>query len=145
MTCDSRFTFSHLAIWQGFCVWWQGGCGSEYAVYLTHVLSMLHLIETFCESAPQLTHMMYIMLHCNQGIDIMDSTVGEWLYRATMGPIWYFNWFNIAEGHIRSRSVIYHAFMITNSGILLVTWWFSQDVVMAQLFLFRQTALLFKS
>lgn len=53
------------AIWQGFRVWRQGGAGSEYAVYMTHDLSMLRLIETFCESAPQLTLMMYIMLRSN--------------------------------------------------------------------------------
>lgn len=53
------------AIWQGFCVWWRGEQGSEYAAYLTHDLSMLRLIETFCESIPQLSLMIYIMIHSN--------------------------------------------------------------------------------
>ncbi|XP_042151073.1 XK-related protein 8.3 isoform X2 [Oncorhynchus tshawytscha] len=54
------------AIWQGFRVWWRQEQGSGYAVYLTHDLSMLRLIETFCESAPQLTLMTHIMLHTNK-------------------------------------------------------------------------------
>lgn len=54
------------AIRQGFRVWWRKQEGSEYAVYLTHDLSMLRLIETFCESAPQLTLMIYVMLCTNK-------------------------------------------------------------------------------
>lgn len=54
------------AIRQGFRVWWRKQEGSEYAVYLTHDLSMLRLIETFCESAPQLTLMIYVMLYTNK-------------------------------------------------------------------------------
>ncbi|KAK9957212.1 hypothetical protein ABG768_011476 [Culter alburnus] len=220
--CQLGFFIRHLsAIWQGFRVWWRGGSGSEYAVYLTHDLSMLRLIETFCESAPQLTLMMYIMLRNNharmvqcvsvvasttsvawmvvdyhrslrsflpdkdkqgwlssvvyffwnlfligprvaavalfasvlpcyiaahflslwpffvlwawrQGTDFMDSTGGEWLYRATIGLIWYFSWFNVSEGHTRGRSFIYHTFMISDTGILLATWWFYRDAERTQ-------------
>lgn len=54
------------AIRQGFRVWWWKERGSEYAIYLTHDLSMLRLIETFCESAPQLTLMIYVMLRTNK-------------------------------------------------------------------------------
>ncbi|XP_066531891.1 XK-related protein 8.3 [Hoplias malabaricus] len=211
------FFLRHIsAIWLGFCVWWRGDGGSEYAVYLTHDLSLLRLIETFCESAPQLSLMIYIMLHTNhartiqyvsamasttsiawmvvdyhrslrsflpnanqqawpssmvyflwnllliaprvltvalftsvlpqyiaahylclwlvfvlwawlQGTDFMEGPVGEWLYRATIGSIWYFSWFNVAEGKTRWRSVIYHSFIITDSGILLFTWWWLRD------------------
>ncbi|XP_019905601.2 XK-related protein 8.3 isoform X2 [Esox lucius] len=209
------------AIWQGFRVWWRREEGSEYAVYLTHDLSMLRLIETFCESAPQLTLMTHIMLHTDraravqyvsvmasitsiawmvvdyhrslrsflpdkakqgwcsafvyflwnllliaprvaavalfstvlpslvaahflliwpvlvfwawrQQTDFMDSVGGEWLYRATVGLIWYFSWFNVAEGGTRWRSIIYHAFMATDGGILLVTWWCYRDPVATQ-------------
>ncbi|XP_041740984.1 XK-related protein 8 isoform X1 [Coregonus clupeaformis] len=209
------------AIWQGFCVWWRREQGSGFAVYLTHDLSMLRLIETFCESAPQLTLMTHIMLHTNkartvqcvsvvasttsiawmvvdyhrslrsflpdkakqgwgsalvyflwnllliaprvasvalfatvlpsyvaahflliwpvlvfwvwcQETDFMDSAGGEWLYRATVGLIWYFSWFNVAEGGTRGRSIIYHSFMATDGGILLVTWWFYRDPVLTQ-------------
>ncbi|XP_049458197.1 XK-related protein 8.3 [Epinephelus fuscoguttatus] len=216
------FLCRHIfAIRQGFRVWWRKEEGSEYAVYLTHDLSMLRLIETFCESAPQLTLMIYVMLHTNkartvqfvsiaasttsiawmvvdyhrslrsflpdkakqgwcssliyflwnllliaprvaalalfasvlswyiaihflmlwpvfvtwawrQGTDFMDSTGGEWLYRATVGLIWYFSWFNVAEGQTRGRSIIYHSFITTDGGILLATWWFYRDPVQTE-------------
>uniref|UniRef100_A0A8C6TQZ5 XK-related protein n=1 Tax=Neogobius melanostomus TaxID=47308 RepID=A0A8C6TQZ5_9GOBI len=208
-------------IWQGFRVWRRHKDGSEYAVYLTHDLSMLRLIETFCESAPQLTLMIYVMLQTNkartvqfvsvaasttsmawmvvdyhrslrsfvpdkakqtwsssvvyflwnlflmaprvaalalftsvlpaaivphfaliwvvfvlwawrQHTDFMDSAGGEWLYRATVGLIWYFSWFNVAEGRTRGRSVIYHAFVTVDCGILLTTWWVYRDPLRSQ-------------
>ncbi|XP_030644307.1 XK-related protein 8.3 [Chanos chanos] len=213
------------AIWQGFRVWWHGELGSEFAVYLTHDLSLLRLIETFCESTPQLTLMTYIMLRTNQArtvqyvsviasatsvawmvvdyhrslrsflpekakqswyssvvyfvwnllliaprvatvalfasvlthwvglhvlllwpalvlwawlqkTDLMDSAAGEWLYRATVGVIWYYSWFNVAEGRTRGRSIIYHLFLATDSGILLVTWWIYRDSELTQSYAF---------
>ncbi|XP_054462173.1 XK-related protein 8.3 [Anoplopoma fimbria] len=216
------FLCRHIsAIRQGFRVWWRKEEGSEYAVYLTHDLSMLRLIETFCESAPQLTLMIYVMLTTNkartvqfvsiaasttsiawmvvdyhrslrsflpdkakqgwcssliyflcnllliaprvaalalfasvlseymaahflmlwsvfalwawrQGTDFMDSVAGEWLYRATVGLIWYFSWFNVAEGQTRSRSIIYHSFITTDGVILLTTWWCYRDPVQTE-------------
>ncbi|KAJ0003130.1 hypothetical protein NQD34_018170 [Periophthalmus magnuspinnatus] len=208
-------------IWQGFRVWWRKEEGSEYAVYLTHDLSMLRLIETFCESAPQLTLMIYVMLQTNkartvqfvsiaasttsmawmvvdyhrslrsfvpdkakqtwssslvyflwnlllisprvaslalfssvlssyiavhftllwvvfvawvwrQKTDFMDSHAGEWLYRATVGLIWYFSWFNVAEGQTRDRSIIYHSFITVDCAILLTTWWLYRDPIESQ-------------
>ncbi|XP_044028830.1 XK-related protein 8.3 [Siniperca chuatsi] len=216
------FLCRHIsAIRQGFRVWWRKQEGSEYAVYLTHDLSMLRLIETFCESAPQLTLMIYVMLRTNkartvqfvsiaasttsiawmvvdyhrslrsflpdkakqgwcssliyflwnllliaprvaalalfasvlpryiaahflmlwfvfvlwvwrQRTDFMDSVSGEWLYRATVGLIWYFSWFNVAEGQTRGRSIIYHSFITTDGGILLATWWCYRDPVQTE-------------
>ncbi|XP_070777454.1 XK-related protein 8.3 [Enoplosus armatus] len=216
------FLCRHIsAIRQGFRVWWRKQEGSEYAVYLTHDLSMLRLIETFCESAPQLTLMIYVMLRTNkartvqfvsiaasttsiawmvvdyhrslrsflpdkakqgwcssviyflwnllliaprvaalalfssvlpgyiavhflmlwfvfvfwvwrQRTDFMDSVSGEWLYRATVGLIWYFSWFNVAEGQTRGRSIIYHSFVTTDGGILLATWWCYRDPVQTE-------------
>ncbi|XP_053494238.1 XK-related protein 8.3 [Ictalurus furcatus] len=216
------FFFRHVsAIWQGFCVWWRGERGSEYAAYLTHDLSMLRLIETFCESIPQLSLMIYIMIHSNhartiqyvsavastisvawmvvdyhralrfflpektkqtwlssavyflwnllligprvvcvslftsvlscyvfahflslwlvfvlwaslQDTKFMDSKAGEWLYRATVGVIWYFSWFNVVEGRTRGRSAIYHMFVVTDSAILTVTWWCYRDLETSQ-------------
>ncbi|XP_020783178.1 XK-related protein 8.3 [Boleophthalmus pectinirostris] len=208
-------------IWQGFRVWWRREEGSDYAVYLTHDLSMLRLIETFCESAPQLTLMIYVMLQTNkartvqfvsiaasttsmawmvvdyhrslrsfvpdkakqtwssslvyflwnlllisprvaslalfssvlssfialhfallwvvfvawvwrQKTDFMDSRAGEWLYRATVGLIWYFSWFNVTEGRTRGRSVIYHSFITVDCVILLTTWWLYRDPIESQ-------------
>ncbi|XP_038133836.1 XK-related protein 8-like [Cyprinodon tularosa] len=209
------------AIRQGFRVWWRKEEGSEYAVYLTHDLSMLRLIETFCESAPQLILMIYVMLSTNQARTVqfvsvaastmsiawmvvdyhrslrsflpdkakqrwgpsliyflwnllligprvgalalfssvlpvliaphflllwlvfvvwvwkqstafMDSAGGEWLYRATVGLIWYFSWFNVAEGRTLGRSLIYHSFIAVDVVILLATWWSYRDLVQSR-------------
>ena len=65
-----------------------------------------------------------------QKTDFMDSAGGEWLYRATVGFIWYFSWFNVAEGRTRGNSVIYHSFMVVDGGILLITWWWYRDPVL---------------
>ncbi|KAM9384802.1 XK-related protein 8.3 [Pholidichthys leucotaenia] len=216
------FLCRHIsAIRQGFRVWWRNKEGSEYAVYLTHDLSMLRLIETFCESAPQLTLMIYVLLSTNkartvqivsvaasttsiawmvvdyhrslrsflpdkaqqawgssfiyflwnllliapriatlalfcavlpgyialhflllwaafvlwawwQGTEFMDSVGGEWLYRATVGLIWYFSWFNVVEGQTRVRSFIYHFFTTVDGVILLTTWWWHRDPVQTE-------------
>lgn len=67
LTLFSHPTLRHIsAIRQGFKVWWRKEEGSDYALYLTHDLTMLRLIETFCESAPQLTLMIYVMLRTNK-------------------------------------------------------------------------------
>ncbi|XP_030202275.1 XK-related protein 8 [Gadus morhua] len=178
------------------------------AVYLSHDLSMLRLIEAFSESAPQLVLMLTVMLQtgdwqdpvtvlkavgsasaiacsvtlyhrslrsfltdkakqgpvssllyfiCNLllifprlaalalfayaqpcyifahflccwavlfflawccGTDFMDSSAGEWLYRATVGLIWYFSWFNVSAGRSVYRGVFYHAWMLLDLLLL---------------------------
>ncbi|MGH0190893.1 UNVERIFIED_CONTAM: hypothetical protein FKN15_052568 [Acipenser sinensis] len=57
----------------------------------------------------------------------MDSGPGEWLYRAMVALIWYFSWFNVAEGKTMGRSLIYHTFMAMDSSILLGTWYWYRD------------------
>ncbi|XP_028819312.1 XK-related protein 8-like [Denticeps clupeoides] len=186
------------------------------AVYLNHDLSMLRLIETFVESAPQLALMMCVMLlrddleiitglktaaslsaiafsvlmyhrslrsflpnkanqdwssslvyflwnllligprlgalalfasvePCytaahflvlwpvlvlwawRQDTDFMDSQCGEWLYRATVGVIWYFSWFNVSAGSTRNKSIIYHSLMSVDTAVLLTVWFFKKE------------------
>nr|XP_046272857.1 XK-related protein 8 [Scatophagus argus] len=183
----------------------------DFAVYLSHDLSMLRLIETFSESAPQLVLMLTItlqrghlepvtvlkavgsasaiafsmtmyhrslrsflpekekqkltssvvffawnlfliasrltalalfasMLPCfifthffcswlllfffawRSKTDFMDSACGEWLYRATVGLIWYFDWFNVVEGRTRYRTAIYHGYMLADISLLCGLW-----------------------
>lgn len=57
-----------------------------------------------------------------QETDFMDSAGGEWLYRATVGLIWYFSWFSIVEGHTRQRSTIYHTWIGVDIGMLCGFW-----------------------
>jgi len=49
---------------------------------------------------------------------LMDCAAGEWLYRATVGLIWYFSWFNVAEGRTLSRCALYHTWMLLDMGLL---------------------------
>lgn len=74
----------------------------------------------------------FVLWVWRQRTDFMDSVCGEWLYRATVGLIWYFSWFNVAEGRTRGRSIIYHTFITTDGGILLATWWFYRDPVQTE-------------
>ncbi|XP_065327861.1 XK-related protein 8-like [Pelmatolapia mariae] len=53
--------------------------------------------------------------------NFMDDPRGEWLYRSTVGLIWYFNWFSVAKG-MRIRSVLYHAYILIDICILCGLW-----------------------
>lgn len=52
----------------------------------------------------------------------MNSSRGEWLYRATVGLIWYFNWLNVVEGRTRSRTLLYHGYMLADISLLCALW-----------------------
>ncbi|XP_060948961.1 XK-related protein 8-like [Limanda limanda] len=52
----------------------------------------------------------------------MDSPGAEWLYRATVGLIWYFNWFNVAEGSTRTRILLYHGYKLADISLLCGLW-----------------------
>ncbi|XP_068567466.1 XK-related protein 8 [Cebidichthys violaceus] len=54
--------------------------------------------------------------------DFMESPCGEWLYRATVGLIWYFDWFNVAEGRTRYRTLLYHGYMLMDISLLCALW-----------------------
>ncbi|XP_027033676.1 XK-related protein 8-like [Tachysurus fulvidraco] len=68
-----------------------------------------------------------------QKTDFMDSRAGEWLYRATVGIIWYFSWFNIVSGSTRHKAVIYHVVMLMDTMLLLGLWWWKRSVESARL------------
>uniref|UniRef100_A0A3P9DTT2 XK-related protein n=1 Tax=Maylandia zebra TaxID=106582 RepID=A0A3P9DTT2_9CICH len=53
--------------------------------------------------------------------NFMEDPRGEWLYRTTVGLIWYFNWFSVAKG-MRIRSVLYHAYILIDICILCGLW-----------------------
>ncbi|KAJ7991893.1 hypothetical protein DPEC_G00288580 [Dallia pectoralis] len=54
--------------------------------------------------------------------DFMESTGGERLYKATIGIIWYFTWFNVVKGHTRSKRNIYHVWILVDNVILCGVW-----------------------
>ncbi|KAL0961800.1 hypothetical protein UPYG_G00331880 [Umbra pygmaea] len=54
--------------------------------------------------------------------DFMEGAGGECLYRATIGVIWYFNWFNVIKERSRWYSVLYHIWMGVDIVILCGLW-----------------------
>ncbi|KAL6457587.1 hypothetical protein MHYP_G00345500 [Metynnis hypsauchen] len=68
-----------------------------------------------------------------QKTDFMETEGGEWLYRATVGLIWYFSWFNILKGKTRTTSIIYHVCMAADMGLLLGLWFWKRSVELARL------------
>ncbi|XP_040909336.1 XK-related protein 8-like isoform X2 [Toxotes jaculatrix] len=182
---------------------------SDVAVYLSHDLSMLRLIETFSESSPQFVLMLTIILQrvlkalgsasaialtvttyhrslrsflpkkenqqffssvvyffwnlflilprlialalfasvqpcfifthfiCSWLVlfffawrsktDFMECPCGEWLYRATVGLIWYFAWFNVVEGRTRYRTLFYHGYILADVSLLCGLWYWKMS------------------
>ncbi|KAF5892415.1 XK-related protein 8-like, partial [Clarias magur] len=68
-----------------------------------------------------------------QNTDFMDTKAGEWLYRATVGLIWYFSWFNVTSGNTKLRGIIYHVVMGADTTLLLGLWWWRRSVESARL------------
>ncbi|KAL7829961.1 hypothetical protein SRHO_G00310910 [Serrasalmus rhombeus] len=68
-----------------------------------------------------------------QKTDFMETEGGEWLYRATVGLIWYFSWFNVSKGKTRTTSIIYHVCMGADMGLLLGLWFWKRSVESARL------------
>ena len=54
--------------------------------------------------------------------DFMESPCGERLYQATVGIIWYFNWFNVVEGKTMFRSLVYHGAVLADLCLLCSLW-----------------------
>lgn len=54
--------------------------------------------------------------------DFMESPGGEWLYRATVGLIWYFAWFSVFDGRTRYRMLLYHGYKLADVSLLCGLW-----------------------
>ncbi|KAI9514378.1 hypothetical protein NQZ68_033496 [Dissostichus eleginoides] len=54
--------------------------------------------------------------------DFMSSPCGEWLYRATVALIWYFDWFNALKGRTRYKTMVYHGYILVDISILCSLW-----------------------
>lgn len=116
--------------------------GSSVVYFLWNLLLIgprLVVLALFTSVLPALLALHFLLLWLvfllwvwRQKTDFMDSAGGEWLYRATVGLIWYFSWFNVAEGRTRWRSFIYHAFLTVDGAVLTLTWWFYRDPVQTE-------------
>ncbi|XP_039536458.1 XK-related protein 8-like isoform X2 [Pimephales promelas] len=58
----------------------------------------------------------------SQKTDHMERPGWEWLFRATIGLIWYFSWFNVSTGSMKRKTVLYNAVMGLDTMILLGFW-----------------------
>lgn len=58
----------------------------------------------------------------SQKTDHMESPGWEWLFRATVGLIWYFSWFNVSTGNIKLKTVLYNCVMGLDTMMLLGFW-----------------------
>lgn len=65
-----------------------------------------------------------VLLFCvwRSQTDFMGSRGGEWLYRATVGLVWYFDWLNVVEGRTRFRTLLYHGYMLADISLLCALW-----------------------
>ncbi|XP_077052812.1 XK-related protein 8-like [Siphateles boraxobius] len=58
----------------------------------------------------------------SQKTDHMESPGWEWLYRATVGLIWYFSWFNVSTGSMKLKTILYYGVMGLDTMMLLGFW-----------------------
>ncbi|XP_077404094.1 XK-related protein 8-like [Vanacampus margaritifer] len=54
--------------------------------------------------------------------ELMDSPGGELLYQATVGLIWYFNWFNVVDERTRYKATLYHSFILLDISVMCGLW-----------------------
>lgn len=54
--------------------------------------------------------------------DFMDGPGGERLYRGAVALVWYFDWFNVAEGRTRRRALLYHGYALADVSALCGLW-----------------------
>ncbi|KAM9434628.1 XK-related protein 8-like [Clarias gariepinus] len=71
-----------------------------------------------------------------QNTDFINSKAGDWLYRAIVGLIWYFSWFNVTTRNTKLIGIIYHVVMGADTMLLLGLWWWKRSVESARLSLF---------
>ncbi|MEQ2225407.1 hypothetical protein ILYODFUR_017134 [Ilyodon furcidens] len=57
----------------------------------------------------------------------MDSAGGEWLYRATVGLIWYFNWFSVVDGKTMKQTIVYHTYILVDISVLCGVWYWKMS------------------
>ncbi len=66
--------------------------------------------------------MLLVLVAWSQKTNYMEHRGWEWLFRAAVGLIWYFCWFNVSTGSIKSKSIFYYSFMALDTVMLLGFW-----------------------
>ncbi|XP_067268397.1 XK-related protein 8-like [Chanodichthys erythropterus] len=66
--------------------------------------------------------MLLVLGAWSQKTDYMKSPGWEWLFRATVGIIWYFSWFKVSTGSIKLKAFLYYCVMGFDTLMLLGFW-----------------------
>ncbi|KAF4100183.1 XK-related protein 8-like [Onychostoma macrolepis] len=66
--------------------------------------------------------MLLVLVAWSQKTNYMEHGGWEWLFRAAIGLIWYFSWFNVSTRSIKSKSIFYYSFMFLDTVMLLGFW-----------------------
>ncbi len=66
--------------------------------------------------------MLLVLVAWSQKTNYMEHRGWEWLYRAAIGLIWYFCWFNVTKKSIKLKTVLYYSFMALDTVMLLGFW-----------------------
>ncbi|XP_043073260.1 XK-related protein 8-like [Puntigrus tetrazona] len=66
--------------------------------------------------------MLLVLVAWGQKTDHMKSSGWEWLFRAAVGLIWYFCWFNVSKKSIKVKMAVYYSLMALDTVMLLGFW-----------------------
>ncbi|XDV34542.1 hypothetical protein PO909_004693 [Leuciscus waleckii] len=93
------------------------------------IIPRVTALALFCSVLPRyiIAHflslwMLLVLGVWSQKTDHMESPGWEWLFRATVGIIWYFSWFNVSTGSITLKAVLYNCVMGLDTVMLLGFW-----------------------
>ncbi|KAL1255719.1 hypothetical protein QQF64_013780 [Cirrhinus molitorella] len=66
--------------------------------------------------------MLLVLVAWRHKTSYMEHPGWEWLFRAAVGLIWYFSWFNISTGGMKLKMVLYYTFIALDTMMLLGLW-----------------------
>ncbi|XP_043073261.1 XK-related protein 8-like [Puntigrus tetrazona] len=66
--------------------------------------------------------MLLVLAAWSQKTNYMKSPGWEWLFRAAVGLIWYFCWFNVSKKSIKVKMAVYYSLMALDTVMLLGFW-----------------------
>ncbi|XP_005170156.1 XK-related protein 8 [Danio rerio] len=108
-------------------------CWTASAIYLLWnillIITRVAVLALFCSVFPChiVAHflslwMVLVFVAWRQKTDFMESSGWQWLFKATVGLIWYFSWFNISESNTNLNHAVYCIFLLLDMMMLLGFW-----------------------
>ncbi|XP_056336536.1 XK-related protein 8-like [Danio aesculapii] len=108
-------------------------CWTATAVYLLWnillIIPRVAALALFCSVFPCyiIAHflsfwLVLVLVAWRQKTDFMKSSSWQGLFKATVGLIWYFSWFNISERNTKLKHAIYCSFLLLDMMMLLGFW-----------------------